>query len=286
MKTIYLKLLACLLLTSVAHGQTDTKADTGLDIKWKQGERLLNLVAWNVESGGNDARVIAEQMKDFASCDVVALNEVGRRNIPAYNAALGEQFEVFLSKTGRADHLAIFFDTKRFELLEKKEMARYNGHLLNNGTHRSPIYVRLKERKTGLEFIFMTNHLARRDETLRRRQAAGLREWARDLNTPIIAMGDFNFDYSFKKETGNRSFNEFMQDNVWEWVKPDPLIDTNWSGGATDNYPDSMLDFVFVANGAKSFKSVCEIVVRPGDFPDTKRTSDHRATRAEIKFSL
>ena len=74
MKTIYL-MLACLLLTSVAHGQTDTKADTDLDIKWKQGERLLNLVAWNVESGGNDARVIAEQMKDFASCDVVALNE-------------------------------------------------------------------------------------------------------------------------------------------------------------------------------------------------------------------
>jgi len=214
----------------------------------------------------------------------VALNEVNRRNVPTYNAALGDHFTAFTSQTGRADHLVILYDSKRFELLEQKEMERYRGHLLNNGTHRSPIYVRLKERKSGLEFIFMTNHLARRDETLRQRQAAGLREWARDSDTPIIAMGDFNFDYSFKRQAGNQSFNVFMRDDVWEWVKPDPLIDTNWSGGAKDNYPDSMLDFVFVANGAKSFESVCEIVVRPGDFPDNERTSDHRATRALIKF--
>ena len=54
--------------------------------------------------------------------------------------------------------------------------------------------------------------------------------------------------------------------------------------GAKDKYPDSMLDFVFVANGATSFKSTCQIVVREGDFPDSKRTSDNRATRAVIKF--
>ena len=260
------------------------KSASNLSPNGNKRPRSLDMVAWNVESGGNDPLVIAKQLKDFAGCDIVALNEVGRRNVPAYAAALGDHFQVFVSKSGRADHLAIFFNSKRFVLLEQKEMTRHGDYLLNNGTHRSPIYVRLKERKSGQEFIFMTNHLARRDENLRRRQAAGLREWARDSNTPIIAMGDFNFDYSFKKQRGNQSFNVFMRDNVWKWVKPDPLIDTNWSGGAKDNYPDSMLDFAFVANGAKSFESVCKIIVRPGDFPDSDRTSDHRATRLKVGF--
>jgi len=253
-------------------------------IEWKTGKRLLNLVAWNVESGGNDPAVIAKQMNDFSGADVIALNEVGRRNVPLYAASLGNNYKAFVSETGRADHLAILFDAKRFELLEHKEMHHYREHYLNNGTHRSPLYVRLKERKTKFEFIFMTNHLARRDEDLRQRQAAGLREWARDNNTPIIAMGDFNFDYSFKKKSGNESFNVFMRDGVWKWIKPSPLIDTNWSGGIKDNYPDSMLDFVFVANSAKEFDAHCEIVVREGDFPDDETTSDHRPTIAEITF--
>ena len=131
----------------------------------------------------------------------------------------------------------------------------------------------------------MTNHLARRDKQLRQFQAVGLREWARDSNTPIIAAGDFNFDYSFRTQKGNESFNVFMRDGIWEWIKPNPLIDTNWSGsGLVDTYPDSMLDFVFVANGAKDFESRCSVVVREGDFPDDDNTSDHRATVAQFKF--
>jgi len=160
-------------------------------------------------------------------------------------------------------------------LLQAKEL-----HDLNNGTHRSPLYVRLRERESGFEFVFMTNHLARRNEKLRQAQAAGLREWARESNTPIIAAGDFNFDYSFKKQTGNDSFRVFMQDNIWKWIKPNPLVDTNWSGDLKDAYPNSMLDFVSVANSAKELEASCRIVVRKGDFPDDDTTSDHRATQA------
>ena len=54
------------------------------------------------------------------------------------------------------------------------------------------------------------SYLPASQETLRRKQAAGLREWARDSSTPIIAMGDFNFDYLFRKQRGNESFNEFI----------------------------------------------------------------------------
>ena len=45
-----------------------------------------------------------------------------------------------------------------------------------------------------------------------------------------------------------------------------------------------MLDFAFVANGAKKFDCDCEIVVRANDFPDDETTSDHRATILAVDF--
>ena len=93
-----------------------------------------------------------------------------------YVAALGPNYRAFVSRTGRADRLAILYDKARYELLESIEMAEYREYRLNDGNHRSPIYVRLKERRGGLEFIFMTNHLSRADGELRKQQAAGLRE--------------------------------------------------------------------------------------------------------------
>ena len=39
-----------------------------------------------------------------------------------------------------------------------------------------------------------------------------------------------------------------------------------------------MLDFAFVANGAKDLICQCEIVVGENDFPDGETQSDHRPT--------
>ena len=251
-------------------------------------ENQLRLVAWNIESGGSDPHVIAEQLKDFRDYQVIALNEVAVAGIEIYKNALGSKFESFVSVTGANDRLAIYWDSSRFTLLAKEEMGQYGDYRLNNGRHRSPIFVRLHDRLTGKRFIVMTNHLARRNEELRNEQAAGLREWARDSSESIIAMGDFNFDYSFKRKAGNASFSEFMKDGVWHWVKPNPMIDSNFSdsdGDGKDNYPDSMLDFVFLANGASTFKCRCSIVQREGDFPDDETTSDHRATELLLELN-
>jgi hypothetical protein len=73
-----------------------------------------------------------------------------------------------------------------------------------------------------------------------------------------------------------------LEGDTWTWLKPDPLVDSNWSddrqikGRRVDRYPDSILDFVFVANDAKKWNGVSTVVVRPGDFPDSDKTSDHR----------
>ena len=239
----------------------------------------ISILSWNIESGGNDPKVIAEQLSEFPKHDIYCLCEVRAENLDRYKNAVSEDFGSFNSKTGGNDRLQIIFNANRFELLQQKELDRYRDFELNNGYLRSPIFVRLKDRKSGVELVVMTNHLARGNAALRTQQAIGLREWARDQNFAVINIGDFNMDYDFHTQKGNEAFGEIIRDNVWKWVKPVELIDTNWAdpdGDGKDNYPDSMLDFAFVAGPAKDWNPVCRVIVRDGDFPDDETTSDHR----------
>ena len=130
-------------------------------------------------------------------------------------------------------------------------------------------------------------HLARGDADLRLSQATGLREWAKEQSLPIIAAGDFNFDWDFPTEKGNAAFDAFVEGDVWKWVKPAELIDSNWAdrdNDGQDDYPHSILDFVFVANAARTWQSFSRVVTEAGDFPDDRTTSDHRPV--ECVFSL
>ena len=45
-------------------------------------------LAWNVQSGESDARVIADQLRQLPGYDVYCLTEVLRRSFPIYKAAL------------------------------------------------------------------------------------------------------------------------------------------------------------------------------------------------------
>jgi endonuclease/exonuclease/phosphatase family metal-dependent hydrolase len=160
-----------------------------------------------------------------------------------------------------------------------------------------------------LEFHFMVNHLTRGNQLNRRRQAEGLRKWARDQDAPIVAAGDYNFDYDFRNLTGNQAMSIFMRREandggkfVWDWVIPGiefeidgdddttrrvnligQLVDTNWDGnGTSDSYRDSLLDFVFVAQEARDWAAESTVIVRSGDFPDDASSSDHRPVEAVL----
>ena len=245
----------------------------------------ISILAWNVESGGSDPALIAEQLRALDGYDVYALSEVSPDDFELFAGVFGPGFESVESETGRGDRLQILFDSERFELIRRQEMDRYRDYLLNNGTHRSPLMVHLRERDTGVEFQVVANHLARSNEQLRTKQAIGLREWARDQTLPTITIGDFNMDYDFPSQEGNEAFVEMLRDNIWEWVEPTEFIDTNWSdsdGDGRDNYPHSMLDFAFVAGPAKEWKPASEAIVREGDFPDDERESDHRPIELEL----
>ncbi|MEM6468066.1 MAG: endonuclease/exonuclease/phosphatase family protein [Planctomycetota bacterium] len=240
------------------------------------------VLAWNVESGGSDAQVITSQLKQMSGYDLYALSEVSPRDLETYAAAF-EGYDSVTGRTGRADRLQILFDADRFRLIGSEELEEEGGFKLNNGHHRSPLVVQLMELETKIAFQLTVNHLARGSAELREEQASGLREWARQSSMPTIAIGDFNFDYSFISRSGNPAFAAMMRDNVWQWVQPEEWIDTNWADGGRgrtgdgiDDYPDSMLDFAFVAGPARDWSPVFRVIKRPGDFPDDETTSDHR----------
>ncbi len=202
------------------------------------------------------------------------------RNFEIFSSAVGDKFTSVQSRSGASDRLQIIFDSSRFELLELDEPQEIEGIKINDGNHRSPLIVHLRDRQTDNEMLLAAVHLARRNEELREQQALGLTEWARGKTIPMVTIGDFNFDYSFVTHEGNQSFATMMRGNIWQWVKPQEWVDTNWSGNSQGEgrYPDSMLDFAFVAGKAREWKPVCNVIVRPGDFPDDEKTSDHRPT--------
>jgi len=250
----------------------------------KQDGQFL-MLSWNVESDGAEAETVCKELAELNSndrYDVVTLTEVLPEDLKKYRLALGKHYKYAYSKSGRNDRLQILYNEDKFEQVRFFEIKEINV----GGRYRAPLVVHLKERKTddrpdGIEFMVMVNHLARGKANIRQQQATKLVEWARKQTLPVFGLGDYNFDYVFETNKGNPAFVNFLQDNIWRWVKPTDLVDTNWYDNpeepdGKDDYPGSMLDFAFVAGPAKDWKTSCVIIVRENDFPDDETTSDHR----------
>lgn len=280
----------------------------------------FRLLAWNVESNRpgqspvSDAATISTQIKELAAgaqtrFSILVLSEVEPQTVDAFRTAtsegLGKPVDFVTSASGGfqdTDSLMVVVDSSRLEIRDSMELHRYaglRGNFVNDSDAsgpgelraRSPLAVKLLEKGSSKTFWVIANHLARGEEELRTEQATMLRQWAQDSTEPVIAAGDFNFDFDFRTQKGNAGFDAMMQGGTWTWLKPDPLIDSNWSDDRqitdrrVDRYPDSILDFVFVANGAKAWNGKSNVIVRPGDFPDSDKTSDHRPVIATFQMT-
>jgi endonuclease/exonuclease/phosphatase family metal-dependent hydrolase len=197
----------------------------------------------------------------------------------------------------------LIVDKRRFRIEETMELHRFAGIAANFNVDdsatpefgelraRSPLAVKMVDLVSSKPCWVVVNHLARGEADLRTDQARMLVKWAASKNEPVISAGDHNFDFDFKTQQGNEGFHAMLQEGVWSWLKPNPLIDSNWSDDRritdrrVDRYPDSILDFIFVGNQAKDWNGRCWVVVREGDFPDTDETSDHRPIIATLSPS-
>ncbi len=240
----------------------------------------IAILSWNIESDGSDPAVIMEQLKELQKSkpfNILALSEVPRDSQKMFGEFFGSNGQSLLGTTGNNDRLVLAWDSSIYEYVDSSELLEVDNFRMGEGGHRAPLSVRLKRKVDGLSFIVMNNHLARGKAEMRNKQASKLVDWARTRS--VIAVGDYNMDLDFATLKGNEAFSIMQRDGIFEWKRPKELIDTNWADGnkdGADDYPNSMLDFIFVAGVAKTWNFDVENIVRAGDFPDDEKTSDHR----------
>lgn len=239
----------------------------------------LTVISWNVESGEADPAEIAAQIAEFQEVDIWGLVEVDSNDARSFEASAeigeGTDYLSILGSTGGDDRLVILYDGERFELIDTFELDEINIR----GNVRSPLVAHFLDSFTEQEFLFMVNHLWRSNDRGRHEQARMLNQWAAEQDLPVIAVGDYNFDYDIDTGEYDLGYDLMTIDDVFEWVRPDELVSTQCTLDRNDEtrcFFNSVLDFIFVSGAARDWDMISEIVVREGDFPDDELTSDHR----------
>jgi len=240
----------------------------------------LTVASFNVESGDANPATLSDDLRRVAATDIWGFSEVQNASwAQAFDSALttsGNDYETILGTTGGEDRLLIVFNSSRLERLSHQELSAINI----GGTGRAPLVGHFRLRDGGQEFLFVVNHLFRGNANSRRQQATALNTWATAQTLPVIAVGDYNFDWNLPNgETSHDvGFDNLTANGVFEWVSPPVLIKTQCDPGF-----NSVLDFVFVAGAAKNWRGSSEILFRePTYCPDDNRHSDHRPIRAEF----
>lgn len=244
-----------------------------------KGPLELSVVAFNLESGDADPTYIADQhLAPLESIDLWGLSEVQNQQwLPLLENGIeaGERtdFEAVLGTTGGGDRLAIFYNTQLFEVVQTDELKEMSF----GGQVRAALVAQLRVRATGDEFLFMVNHLYRTENESRHQQAKMLNDWARSQTLPIVAVGDYNFDFDVTQgDAGarDRGFDLMTQDGIFTWVRPQPLTVSH----CNDRY-NTILDFIFVGNGAQTWlvkdSTVVYADLSSSYCPDDGLQSDH-----------
>lgn len=241
----------------------------------------IQVVTWNIGLDKAELHVISRRIASFSGVDLWGLQEVNSRSAPpilAAAAADGESatFAAIQGNAGDGLHLVAIYNADRYTLLDWWELPTIN----TTGNVRPSLVLYLRENSSRLEFLFMVNHLYRSRDGERHKQARLLNEWAAAQSLPVIAVGDYNFDWDVANGTRRHDagYDLMTASDRWKWVKPASLTTTQCSGWPC-RY-NSVLDFVFAAGPAQKWRAESIIVVEPGDFPADNTTSDHRPVQA------
>jgi len=257
----------------------------------QEGHVSFRIAGWNMESGESDDTVLRRQLGEKQGVHVWGLSEVRDADALAEftrGAEEGEtgDYTLVLGSTGGADRLAIIYSAERFEFLGQEELF----DIQPTSGQRAPLVAHLRGRQTGRDFKFMVNHLARGNAGARLEQARRLNAWAREQRLPVMAVGDYNFDFHVNfGDQGDRDagFDAMIRDAAFVWVRPARLVKSQ-----ADDAFMSVLDFVFVANPPPCWTGVSRILERDGDteaievdFDDDRQQTDHRPVDAVFSFN-
>ncbi len=82
----------------------------------------LTIIAWNVESGGADPKVISQRLSKFHA-DIYGLSEVHPNDFETFRTAVGDGYDEIHLPMGNDDRLQLIYSAKRFQLLERIELS-------------------------------------------------------------------------------------------------------------------------------------------------------------------
>ena len=252
------------------------------------GVDSIKIISWNVQGKGSDPALIARQIEGFHGVDIWGLCEVEESSKDRFitAAAVGEnqRFKGILSQHGRDNRLLIIFNTDKFDLVESIELKAIS--FKNRG--RPMLLAKLREKKSNSQFFFGVNHLFRTIKQKRQEQSRKINLWVRGRDLPIILVGDYNYDYEFSDDPvdfdkGLNDLRYFDDDlkirQILYWVRPVTLVRTQ----SSVKYR-RVLDFIFVNKKARQWHWQSVIIVKKGDFPDDRKTSDHRPLEGRFRI--
>lgn len=247
-----------------------------LGITGCQANSQLTVIGFNVESGDADPEFIANnQIKPLQIAEIWGFSEVQDQTwVQTFERVMEAEksadFQSILGTTGNADKLAIIYNSNILQKIDQFELGSINV----GGNVRAPLVAHFKLKSTGKEFLFMVNHLYRSRNDLRHEQAKLLNRWAQKQTLPIIAVGDYNFDWDVIKgdQKHDKGYDLLTENQVLIWIRPEIILATHCS----QKY-NSVLDFVFVGGSAQTWGSESKILYpEKGYCPDDAQKSDHR----------
>jgi hypothetical protein len=200
--------------------------------------------------------------------------------------SIGPGYHAILGRTG-SDHgggkgnLAIVYHPGSLEIVKWWELEKCRGI-------RKPLVARFQVKGSGAEFLFVVNHLQRGNVSIRNEQAKYLHFWGLRQSLPVIAAGDYSFDWSIKKRKGNAAFDLFTKGGVYKWVQPECIgfgICPKTGTQCASKY-SGIQDFIFLAGPAKNWATVESNVLFMNDKGYCERAkkghAGHRPVRAVL----
>ncbi|MFW7381501.1 MAG: endonuclease/exonuclease/phosphatase family protein [Oligoflexus sp.] len=239
----------------------------------------IRVASFNLESGGADIDYLLEDLKTFGrGVHIWGFQEVYsywyEPIIEGLSQINGEAFQGVLGKSGGGDRLLIAYNPQILELESFEELEWINIQ----GRVRAPLVASLRIISSGERFKFVNNHLYRSRASDRHQQARLLNEWGRQSSVPIVAVGDYNFDWDLQRKGRDLGYDLLTKDETFQWVQPDELIKTQCS----PRY-NTILDFIFLSSQARSWKASSKIKFPEPEYCDKDPfRSDHRPVTALI----
>lgn len=240
----------------------------------------LGAVGYNVESGDAEVGTIAAKITEVEGEHLWGFSEALDQSwLDAFATAAddgSQDFQTVLGSTGNQDRLGIVFDDTALELIGTQELSDINV----GGSARAPLVAEFEVRSSGARFLFMVNHLWRTEADSRLQQAQMLNTWVANESLPVVAVGDYNFDWAVDdgENDHDAAYDAMVVGDNWVWVRPEELIPTQCSFSG-----QAVLDFAFVGNGARSWPATSEILFPQNvNCVDDEFKPDHRPVRIDF----